>query len=191
VIANMIKGGLKELDVEPLEMDLEPEYPIIDLPDVQTIQADVASSKESMPDPIYYPEGYKEAIEAAFEDGTMAMRIPPRTTRLVHLTFNEPLEIKSVQALSIQVQGDLENYQDLKIAIFQPNGGWRFYYPSEGQKEISFPEKYFFSDHDLYIALIDPAYNKAVSFYNFGITATVTLSDGSTRVIGYPIESQS
>ena len=190
-IAKMVDAGLKELGVEPLELDLEPEYPILSLPDVQTIQALIASSAKSTTDHIYYPEGYQDAVQAAFEDGTMAMRIPPRTTRLIHLSFKEPLDITSVQNLHIQIQGNFEDYQNLKMAVFMPNGGWRFYYPSEDLEDIFSPESYLFSDHDLYIALIDPDYNEAVFFYNFGITATVTLSDGSTRVIGYEIESQS
>ena len=129
-------------------------------------------------------------MEAAFEEGTMGMRIPPRTSRLVHLTFNEPLDINSVQNLAFQIQGEPEDYKNLKIAIFRPDGGWRFYYPSEGSEIITFPENYLFSDHDLFISLMDPDYNEAVFFYNFGISATVSLSDGSTRVIGYQIESQ-
>lgn len=190
-IAKMIDAGLKELGVEPLELDIEPEYPILSLPDAQTIQALIASSSQSTTDHIYYPEGYRDAVQAAFEDGTMAMRIPPRTTKLIHLSFKEPLDITSVQNLHFQIQGNSDDYQNLKMAVFMPNGGWRFYYPSEDLEDIFSPESYLFSDHDLYIALIDPDYNEAVFFYNFGITATVTLSDGSTRVIGYEIESQS
>jgi tetratricopeptide (TPR) repeat protein len=190
LIAKMVNEGLKELDVEPLEMNLDPEYPIIALPDIKTIQALVASKEMSTTDLIYYPEGYKDAMEAAFEDGIMGMRIPPRTTNLIHFTFNEPLDITNIQNLSIQVEGDTEEYQNLKFAIFMPNGGYRFYYPALGSDNISFPKNYLFSDHDLYIALIDPDYNEAVFFSNFGITATVTLGDGSTRVIGYQIEGQ-
>jgi len=190
VITNMINECMQEFEVGPIELDFPLEYPIIALPDIQTIQALVAAPKTPTSDIIYYPEGYTEAIEAAFEDGTMAMRLPPRTTRLVHFSFNEPLDITGFQDLTIQVQGDAEDYQSFSFAIFMPNGGWRFYYPAEGSKVISFPENYLFPDHDLYIALMNPGYDEAAFFYNFGITATVTLSDGTTRVVGYPIESE-